>query len=259
MIDADYIGTTARLVPVQWSTSIDESDADRYVFQDASSRRWAFVTTRPGGAVLREWSVSVSAMNAGATVLREILQGGWGPHPLRWVPVAAHQSNALTPAQSLLSELDAGTGMDTADGWAPRSVLGPAAVVLAAGVPVLPGAPVTVAVDVSGAAKLTVTFRNGTGGVVASQSKAASGVLAQRLVYTASSVPAAARSVDVEVSGHVRAARPQVTWTDGVVPYAIGAASAAVVLTAVSRSLRVIDSGTRDSLWELSATMREVG
>lgn len=259
MIDADFIGTTARLVPVRWSTSLAESDADRYSFQEARARRWAFVSSRPDGTVLREWSVSVSAMNDGATVLREFVQGGWGPGPFRWVPVAAHQSNALTPAQSLLASLDAASGMDTVDGWSPRSVVGPSAITLAAGVAVLPGAPVTVTVDVSGAATLTVTFRNGAGGVVSTQTSTAVGTLAQRLTYTAPSVPATARTVDVQVSGHIRAARPQVTWTDGVVPYAIGAASQSVVLTEASRSLRVIQAGSRDALWELSASMREVG
>ena len=73
--------------------------------------------------------------------------------------------------------------MDTVDGYAPRSVLGPAAVVLAERVPVIPGQPVTVTVDVSGAATLTVVFRNGTGGVVSVQTRGASGTRAASLVY----------------------------------------------------------------------------
>lgn len=256
MIVADYIGTTARMVPVRWSTSISESEVEPYSFVDSRAKRWAFASSRK---LPREWDVSVVASSRDAATLREILHGGWGNGPFRWVPAVAHQSNVLTPAQSLLRGLAVAGGMDTADGWAPASVLGPAPVTLASGASVLPGAPLTVSVDTTGAATLTVVLRNATGGVVSTLTATAAGTLAQRLSLSIPSVVATARTVDVQVSGHIRAARPQVTWTRGPVPYGIGAGADSVVLASAGRAAKVIARGSGDVWSDVTVKILEVG
>ncbi|MFC3407019.1 MULTISPECIES: hypothetical protein [Brachybacterium] len=187
----------------------------------------------------------------------EFVQGAWGPGPFRWVSCAAHDSNVLTPGQSILAALDAGTGMDTATGWSPRSVLGPGRVVLAERVPVIPGKPVTVAVDTTGAATLTVTFRSAAGAIDSTRTVSASGTLAQRLVYSAPSVMWSSRSVDIEVSGHIRASRPQVSWTREARPWVPGRGAEQVIIqSGVADPLVINPAG---GYWSGSLNLIEVG
>lgn len=253
-----YLGTTARMVPVAPASAQSEARSDRFVVQQAASRRWAFDTARRGGVQGREWGVDLGLLDAAEmSVVDEFVQGAWGPGPFRWVSCAAHDSNVLTPGQSILALLDSGTGMDTAAGWAPRSVLGPGRVVLAERVPVIAGIPVTVAVETTGAATLTVVFRSGAGGIVSTQTVAASGTLAQRLVYSAPSVLSTARTVDIEVSGHIRAARPQVTWTRGPRPWVPGRGAEQVIIqSGVSDPVVINPAG---GYWSGSLSLIEVG
>lgn len=253
-----YLGTTARMVPVVPASAQSEARPDRFVVQQAASRRWAFDTARRGGVQGREWAVDLGLLDAAEmSAVDEFVQGAWGPGPFRWVSCAAHDSNVLTPGQSILASLDAGTGMDTATGWSPRSVLGPSPVVLAERVPVIPRLPVTVAVDTTGAATLTVTFRSAAGGVVATSTRTATGALEQRLIYSASSVAPYARSVDIEVSGHIRAARPQVTWTREPRPWVPGRGADAVIIQSGSSDPLIINPA--GGYWSGSLSLIEVG
>ena len=253
-----YLGTTARMVPVAAASAQSEARPDRFVVQQAASRRWAFDTARRGGVQGREWAVDLGLLDAAEmSAMDEFVQGAWGPGPFRWVSCAAHDSNVLTPGQSILASLDAGAGMDTVSGWSPRSVLGPGRVVLAERVPVIPGRPVTVTVDTTGAATLTVVFRNGTGGIVSTQTRTATGTLAQRLIYSAPSVLSTARTVDIEVSGHVRASRPQATWTREARPWVPGRGAEAVVIqSGVADPLVINPTG---GYWSGSLSLIEVG
>ena len=253
-----YLGTTARMVPVAPASAQSEARPDRFVVQQAASRRWAFDTARRGGVQGREWSVELGLLDAAEmSAVDEFVQGAWGPGPFRWVSCAAHDSNVLTPGQSILASLDAGSGMDTATGWAPRSVLGPSRVVLAERVPVIPGKPVTVAVDTTGAATLTVTFRSAVGAIDSTRTVSASGTLAQRLVYSAPAVMWSSRSVDVEVSGHVRAARPQVSWTRDARPWVPGRGAEQVIIqSGVADPLVINPAG---GYWSGSLSLIEVG
>lgn len=252
-----YLGTAARMVPAVPMVAQSEDRPERFAVMATASRRWAFDTAR-NGATPRAWSVDLGLLDGREmAVLDEFVQGAWGPGPFRWVSCAAHDSNVLTPAQSVLADLDAGSGMDTLAGWSPRSVLGPDPVVLAERVPVIPGKPVTVTVDTTGAATLTVVFRRGAGSVVSTQTAAATGVLAQRLTYTAPSVPATARTVDIEVSGHTRAARPQVTWTAEARPWVPGRGAESVVIQQGSIDPIVINP--QGGYWAGSVSLVEVG
>lgn len=253
-----YLGTTARMVPVAPASAQSEVRPERFVVQAAASRRWAFDTARRGGVQSREWAVELGLLDAAEmSAVDEFVQGAWGPGPFRWVSCAAHDSNVLTPGQSILASLDAGTGVDTVTGWSPRSVLGPSPVLLAERVPVIPGRPVTVAVETSGAATLTVVFRNGSGGVVSTQTRAAVGTLAQRITYTAPAVVSTARTVDVQVSGHTRASRPQVTWTADARPWAPGRGAEQVLIQSGSTDPLVINR--RGGYWAGSVSLVEVG
>lgn len=253
-----YLGTAARMVPVAPSSAQSEGRQERFVVQAARSRRWAFDTSRRGGVQPREWGVSLGLLDAREmAVLDEFVQGAWGPGPFRWVSCAAHDSNVLTPGQSILASLGAGTGMDTATGWSPRSVLGPARVVLAERVPVIPGRPVTVAVDTTGAATLTVVFRSAAGGVASTLTATATGTLAQRLTLSTPAVPATARTVDVEVSGHIRASRPQVTWTREARPWVPGRGAEQVIIQSGSSDPLVINPS--GGYWSGSLSLIEVG
>lgn len=253
-----YLGTTARMVPVAPASAQSEARPDRFVVQQTASRRWAFDTARRGGVQGREWAVDLGLLDTvEMSAVDEFVQGAWGPGPFRWVSCAAHDSNALTPGQSILASLDAGTGMDTVSGWSPRSVLGPARGVLAERVPVIPGRPVTVAVEATGAAVLTAVLRNAAGGVVSTLVAEASGTLAQRLTVSAASVVSTARTVDVEVSGHIRAARPQVTWTRDARPWAPGRGAEQVIIqSGVSDPVVINPAG---GYWSGSLSLIEVG
>lgn len=253
-----YLGTTARMVAAVPASAQSEARPDRFVVQQAASRRWAFDTARRGGVQGREWGVELGLLDAAEmSVVDEFVQGAWGPGPFRWVSCAAHDSNVLTPGQSTLTLLDSGTGMDTASGWSPRSVLGPSPVKLAERVPVIPGKPVTVAVETTGAATLTVAFRSAAGGVVATPSRTATGTLAQRLVYSAPSVAPEARTIDIEVSGHIRAARPQVTWTREARPWAPGRGAESVIIQSGVADPVVINPA--GGYWSGSLSLIEVG
>ena len=253
-----YLGTTARMVPVAPSAAQSEARPERFVIQQAASRRWAFDTARRGGEQGREWAVDLGLLDAvEMAAVDEFVQGAWGPGPFRWVSCAAHDSNVLTPGQSILASLDAGTGMDTASGWSPRSVLGPSPAMLAERVPVIPGRPVTVAADVAGAATLTITWRSGTGSVVAAQSVEASGTLPQRLVFSVPRASATVRTLDVQVSGHSRAARPQVTWTGEARPWVPGRGAESVVIQAGATDPLVINPA--GGYWSGSLNLIEVG
>lgn len=253
-----YLGTTARMVPVAPTEAQSEARPERFVIQQAASRRWAFDTARRGGVQGREWAVELGLLDAAEmSAVDEFVQGAWGRGPFRWVSCAAHDSNVLTPGQSLLAQLDAGSGMDTAAGYAPRSVVGPGAVVLAERVPVIPGQAATVSVDVSGAATLTVVLRNAAGAVVSTLTATATGTLAQRLSLSIPSVVATARTVDVQVSGHTRAARPQVSWTADVRPWVPGRGADSVVIQQGSIDPLHINRG--GGYWSGSLQLVEVG
>lgn len=256
MLGKDYIGTLAHMVPVGWHSSFNESDSDEvYIFQRAPQRKWAF---RAYSGTKREWTVGVSARNEDLAVLRGFLRGAYGPGPFWYVSDVAAFTNVLTPAQSDLEGM-ASTSTQAVGGFAPKAVTGPAAVTLASGVPVIPGKYVTVSVDVSGSASLAVRFKTALGTSAPSPSAVKSnGVLMQRLTWTGV-VPATARQIELSVSGHTVATRPQVTWTPYAVPWSDGSGCASAVVAEAPRSMKNHDRGTHNSLFEMTAKIVEVG
>lgn len=256
MPTAAYIGTTANLLPLEWVQSVRPHRAERYSFQQARARTWTFASrgSRPGD---REWEVLLIASTPTLATLEGLEVGEFGLGPFRWVPESAYITNACTPAQASLLGFSGGP-LDVVDGRAGRSSPGPAAATLAAGVAVLPGQPVTISVDASGASTVTGTFRNATGSVVGTVSATATGTLMQRVTATVPFAPATARTIDIEVSGHVAAARPQVTWTQGLRPWGPGGGADSVVIQSLDSTPRHLD-GTRGLLYDVSLRLREVG
>lgn len=252
----DYIGTLANMIPVGWHSSFDEADSDEvYVFQRSPRRKWAF---RAHAASKREWTVGVSARNEDLAVLRGFLRGAYGPGPFWYVSDVASFTNVLTPEQSDLAGI-ANTSAQAVGGFAPKAVTGPDSVTLATGVPAVPGKHVTVSIDASGSAVLTVRFKTASGSTAPSPSPvAAKGDLMQRLSWTGI-VPATARQVEVSVSGHIVATRPQVTWTPYTVPWLDGGGCASAVVAEAPRSMKNHDRGTHNSLFEVTAKIVEVG
>lgn len=226
---AGHIGTLAHLLPAIPTTDSSIALADRFSFQEAPSKRWAFVTEK--GARLRRWDISTDLLSSEeAGVLTELAEGAWGLGPFIFIPCPAHDSNVLTPAQSLLEGVaNAGPVALPGGGTAPRSVVGGQTVTLADKVPVMPGKPVTVSLYIAGGSA-AVSFKTLTGSTVGSRPLTPTGDLMQRVSATAPSVPATARYATITATGYTALARPQLSWTAETVPWAAGGGASQVII-----------------------------
>lgn len=256
MPTAAYVGTTANLLPLEWVTSVRKTQAGRYSIQESASRSWAFVNNSDGRTPDRTWEVAAIGSVATLANLEALASGAWGDGPFHWIPEDAYVTNAVTPAQSGLLTAPGGP-VAVVNGHAPRSALGPSQSILAAGVPVLPSQPVVVACDAAGAATLTATFRNANGASVGVFTQPSVGSTMQRIHIARPLAPATARTVDVAVSGHVAAARPQVTWTRSLMPWGPGMGASSVVVEDLDATPRHMD-GNRGLLYDIAVTLREV-
>ena len=257
MPTAAYIGTTANLLPLEWVQGVRMSQGGRHSIQESASRSWVFVSHGSRRPPSRTWEVTLIASASTLANLEALANGAFGDGPFRWVPEGAYITNAATPAQSLLPD-GVGGSLAVVDGHVGRSSLGPGDATLAAGVAVLPGQPVTISADASGASTVTGTFRNATGSVVGAISGTSVGALMQRVSATAPAAPSTARTIDVSISGHVAAARPQVTWTRRLQPWGPGGGATSVVIESLDSAPRHLD-GARGLLYDTSLKLREVG
>ena len=257
-----FLGSLGRLQVVPFTASEQVSSEARYAeeFTVEGRRR---VQARPVSP--RSWSVDVNGATAGElSALSAFAQGAWGNGPWHWVPVQAQRGNLLTPRESLLLDRagvsgtlvqDAGPVRGADGSWVPRSVTVSASsgwVALARDVPVLPGSPFTFSCDVQGGmtpGALWVVFRDAAGGSVLVGDASAPNAGMHRVSYTAT-VPAGAVSADVGVrASTLRAARPQVTWTDGPVPWSAGHGCRAAIVDGLSEDLLVANAyGTYSSV-----------
>lgn len=251
----EYLGSLGRLVGLSCPSSERVQAAARYTeeFTVEGRRR---VQVRP--STPRAWDVGVGLASPDElTVLSAFASGAWGNGPWHWVSVQAQRGNLLTPREALLLDRagvsgslvqDAGP-VRVADGsWVPRSVAVSASsgwVALVRDVPVLPGSPFTFSCDVQGGmtpGALWVVFRDAAGGAVLTGDASAPNAGMHRVSYTAT-VPAGAVSAEVGVrASTLRAARPQVTWTDGLVPWSAGHGCRAAIVDGLSEDLLVANS-----------------
>lgn len=255
-----WIGTLANMHEFLWPVSLQESVPTRYELQKAAGKTWAFVSSPPS-ARTREWSVEIDGTNADTSVLRSIMHGAYGPGPFYFISEVASLTNALTPAQSLLTGVSNGGSVTTADGGhAPASLVGGELVVLADKVPVLPGEPLTVSVDASGATELTVQPRTITGANAGGAKVVkAKGELMQRIHAVIPSMPATARYVTISARGYNQLTRPQVVWAEEPSVWDVGGGADSVILLEGSSSFTQFELYTRDFWRSMSLTIKEVG
>lgn len=253
---AEYLGSLGRLIPFRCASSERTGAGDRYreSFTVEGARRVQAVPARP-----RVWDVSWGARDGGELAkLESFVSGAWGHGPWHWVSVAAQVGNLLTPREALLldragvsgaSVQDAGPVRDSSGGWSPRSVTVSIAsgwVALMRGVPVIPGMPFTFSCDVQGnllPGGIYVAFYDGAGNPMTGGAASAPNAGMHRVSYSRV-VPAGAVEAYVGVRAETYVAtRPQVTWTDGPVPWSVGHGCRSAVVDGVSSDLLVVNSG----------------
>lgn len=254
-----YIGTIANLMPVSWTDEESVTPAPRYKFMDAPGRRWAFVSRRADGAVLREWNVTFSGANRDHAVLDGLAHGHFGDEPFIYIPESATLTNVLTPAQSMLYGVANAGVLRTIDGLSSASLIGGSSTVLADYVPVIAGKPVTVAVNVAGLASLTLQLKTASGVIMQSKVVTSTTTEMKKLVATIPLVGEAVRYITITAAGYTSLAQPQVTWTEGLVPFDVGGGASQVVLSDFSFDWHMYETATRDSWRDMSVKITEVG
>lgn len=255
-----YIGTAAHLLPITYITSESVQRESRYEIQAAPAASYAFVKTSPL-AGKRSWNVEIIGDSATISAVTALHDGAFGNGPFVFITETAALTNLLTPAQSLLAGVSNGGPITVANGSrAAGSASGGAQVVIADRVPVVPGRPVTVSVDASGATELIVQPQSVTGANAgAAKVEKASGNLMQRVHATIPVVPATARYVKVSVRGYLQVAQPQVRLAHKPARWVPGAGAHSVVLGDLSCSPLVFDESTGEMWGSMSLKILEVG
>lgn len=265
----EYLGSLGRLVGLRCNSEQRVSAPPRYsTSTTVEGRRRAQVI--PTAA--RVWDISWDLSDPGeVSELTAFTTGAWGPGPWHWIPVQAQQGNLLTPREASLIEYVDVTGSwspggpvrDAEGAWSARSIsssLTGAYGQMFNGIPVLAGGPVTWAADVQGDGRsaLGLGFRDASGTLIAGVYSDAVAPEAMGRVSMSGTVPDDAVSMHVGVRrGVTRVARPQVTWTDGPVPYSAGYGCRMAVVDGFSEDLIAANSfGTYS---QASFTVMEVG
>ena len=265
----EYLGSIGRLVPLRCASAERVQAAARYVpsVTVEGRRRVQVVPASP-----RAWDVSWGVARPGeVAALAAFASGAWGVGPFHWVPIQAHRGNLLTPREADLMQVASGPSwalsgpvLDAAGAWQGRSLavsMSSSWGALFANIPVVPGKPVTWAADVRGSSSgaLAMAFADSEGAVIGGgrYGAATPSSTMTRLSMTEVAPPGAA-SVRVGVRPAVTTlTRPQVTWTDGPVPYSAGHGCRSAVVDGFSEDLLVANSfGTYSSI---GFTVMEVG
>lgn len=257
---AGYIGQLGRMVKILWPTPVKVTNPTRYEVQSAPARRWAFVSS-PASARRREWSLEVTSTNAETAELAQLVAGAFGDGPWVFVPDEATVTNVLTPAESMLSGVSNAGAADAVGGVGARSHIGGDPITIAEACPCIPGEPVTVTVDMAGAAGvLSVQPVNAAGQSVGPAVTARpSGELMERVSVTMPALPLGACAVKIQTRGSTTVTRPQVTWTDGPVPWDMGAGAASVIIEEAQTTYTDYEFYLREMWRTMSLTIREVG
>lgn len=261
-----YLGTLGRMVEL-WSTPSAQVQAeDRYSLTTTlEGRRKAQV--RSTGR--RTWSLNAQfADTRESAALQQFADGAWGPGPFMFVSADAPVTNMLTPDGAackniVTSGASLGGPVLCSDGtWSAQSLLtGGASSVFfqTERMPVIPGSQVTVSGEVLGAGgRVSVSFFTATGAfisTVSSPSSAVAGQMKQLSVTTV--VPSTAAAANMAVQNAVQGTRPQLTWTDRVLPWSDGQGCDKAVVSSSSRDLTV--TGINGTYSNLSFTVSEVG
>lgn len=257
---AGYIGQLGRMVKLLWPTPVKVTNPTRYAVQSAPARRWAFVTS-PASARRREWSLEVTGTNAETAELAQLVAGAFGDGPWVFVPDEATVTNVLTPAESMLSGVANSGAVDGVGGAGARSHTGGGLITIAEACPCIPGEPVTVTVDMAGTSGvLAVQPVNSAGQPVgAAVTARPAGELMERVSVVIPALPLGACAVKIQTRDSTAVTRPQVTWTDGPVPWDMGAGAASVIIEEAQTTYTSYEFHMREMWRTLSLTIREVG
>ena len=267
----EYLGSLGRLVPLRCASVERVQAAARYVpsVTVEGRRRVQVIPASP-----RTWDLSWGLADPSElAALSGFVSGAWGAGPFHWVPVQAWKHNLLTPREAMLvdhvpsSFWTTGGPVVAVDGTlAPRSVifsLEGSWRSIFVDIPCIPGTPVTWSADISGDGSLKPSLMAVCADAAGDQIGSATEVFAdeydglQRVSVTITPPPDAV-SFRAGISFRVkRLTRPQVTWTDGPVPYSPGYGCRAAVLDGMSDDLIAANSfGTWSSA---QFTVMEVG
>lgn len=256
---AGYIGAPARMLPLLWANPAPVKRPTRYAVQEAAGKRWAFVSA-PAGARCREWTLDMTGTQREMHPVLQLAAGHFGDGPWWLVTDEAAMTNVLTPAQSMLEGIANAGAAETVDGVSALSVVGGAPVTIADLVPAIPGEPVTVSVNASGATVLSVQPVNAEGFAVGpAKTVTATGELMQRIHATILALPAGARGVSIRARGYSALACPQVVWSEEPAAWDVGLGSDSVIIEESSSTHAGFEFYTRDWWRSLSLTIREVG
>ena len=254
-----YVGTPARMLPLLWAEPAPVKRPTRYATQEAAGRRWAFVST-PATARRREWTLDMTGTQREMHPVLQLAAGHFGDGPWWLVTDEAAMTNVLTPGMSMLEGIANAGATDTADGVSAVSVVGGAPVTIADLVPGIPGEPITVSVDASGATVLSVQPVTADGFAVGpAKTVTATGELMQRIHATILALPTGARGVSIRARGYSTLACPQVVWSTEPAAWDLGLGSDSVIIEESSSTHTGFEFYTRDWWRNLSLTIREVG
>lgn len=254
-----YIGTPARMLPLLWAEPAPVKRPTRYALQEAAGKRWVFVSA-PATARRREWTLDMTGTQREMHPVLQLAAGHFGDGPWWLVTDEAAMTNVLTPAQSMLEGIANAGAADTVDGVSAVSVVGGAPVTIADLVPAIPGEPITVSVDASGATTLSVQPVDATGRAVGkAKNVSAEGELMQRMHATILALPAGACGVAISARGYTTLACPQVVWSEEPAAWDVGLGSDSVIIEETSSTHTGFEFYTRDWWRTMSLTIREVG
>lgn len=261
-----YIGSLGRMVKLPYVGSQQVQAEERYNFSSTlEGKRKAQV--KPNGP--RTWALSADHFRPNEhSLLSQFADGAWGNGPFVFVSADAPVSNMLTPDGAacknvVTSGASLGGPALCSDGtWSAQSLLtGGASSVFfqTERMPVVPGSQVTVSAEVLGSGgRVSVSFFTATGtfiSTVMSPSSAVAGQMTRLSVTTV--VPSTAAAANVAVQNAVQATRPQLTWTDRLMPWSDGQGCAKAVVHGVSRDQVLAVQGHTFS--NVGFTVSEVG
>lgn len=227
-----YLGVLGNMFPIIPASSTSIASPDRFIFQEARTRRWAFVSTPPGKE-LRTWEVNTDLLSTSeAGLLEELRSGVWGLGPFIFIPCEAHDTNILTPAQSVLTGVGSAGSLVTASRERVKAAVGlNGTTSVFTNAPVIPGLPLTLSLDVAGAStSLELRFLTSGNALVGSKQYVKESALAERVSFGVLSVPSGAAKAELSVAGAVAIARPQLTWTAQRMPWSAGRGASQVVI-----------------------------
>lgn len=267
---SSYLGSLGRLVPLRCASSQSTAHAEAYAFESTLEGKVKGQMI-PGRG--RTWSLSTSDATRfeDQATLADFLSGAWGRGPFVFVSEDAAVSNLLTPRSSLSDPavLDASavaSGPAVIDGvWVPRTVRrgnDPDIRLTTERIPVIPGLPVTASAYALGTeARLRISFYNQAGERIALTTSPFTEAPADWTRLQASRV-APEGAVDCQIFGvaGTEFARPAVTWTADLLPWAPGEGCLKAVVHGASRNLIMASQRPLGGRYaSLSYTVTEVG